>query len=356
MSDRFRAAADKGAEGNVVEHVVRANERRVRKAIFPVAGLGTRFLPATKAVPKEMLPIVDRPLIQYAVDEAIAAGIEELIFVTHRSKRAIEDHFDRALELESALERGGKSEPLAELRRLIPRDIRISYARQSAPLGLGHAVWSARHLIGDEPFAVVLPDDLIDAEPPALAQLIDAFQRSGHSQLAVENVARDDVSRYGIVQALLDGGSMRISRIVEKPQPANAPSTLAVVGRYVFSPSILDCLDGLAPGMGNEIQLTDGIARLLQTEAVCACGYEGRRYDCGSKLGFLEATLAFALKHPQLGSEFQQLIDRATTASKSATTASVASQRARHLSLVSAGSLSAAAPTMAPTFATSNSP
>ncbi|MGZ8272265.1 MAG: UTP--glucose-1-phosphate uridylyltransferase GalU [Burkholderiaceae bacterium] len=318
---------------------MRADARRVRKAVFPVAGFGTRFLPATKAIPKEMLPIVDRPLIQYAVDEAIAAGIEEMIFVTHRTKRAIEDHFDRAAELERELERCGKEEVLAELRRVTPPHIRFSFARQTAPLGLGHAVWCARHLIGDEPFAVMLPDDLLDGEPPVLAQMIETFQRSGASVLAVENVKREHTSRYGIVEPALDGTASRLTRIldmVEKPQPEKAPSTMAVVGRYVFTPRLLDCLEGLEPGSGNEIQLTDGIARLLAQEPVFAYSYVGKRYDCGSKLGFLEATLAFALKHPELGGDFQTLVN---CAAESATQAALAggqgSRSSRHLTLVS---------------------
>lgn len=307
---------------------------RVRRAIFPVAGLGTRFLPATKAIPKEMLPIIDRPLIQYAVDEAIDAGIEEIIFITHRSKRAIEDHFDRAVELEQELERGGKHAPLAEIRKLVPSHVRFSYVRQSAPLGLGHAVWSARHLVGDEPFAVVLPDDLIDATPGALKQLIDAFRVAGHSQLAVQNVAREETSKYGILKPAGDG-SLRLSGIVEKPQPEHAPSTMAVVGRYVFSPRIIDCLEGLAPGTGNEVQLTDGIAMLLQKEPVFACRYNGRRFDCGSKLGFLEATVAFALKDPQLASNFLGVITRAAN-SASRYPASVSASRppVPHLQIV----------------------
>ena len=310
------------------------SKHRVRKAVFPVAGLGTRFLPATKSVPKEMLPVVDRPLIQYAVDEAIAAGIEELIFVTHRSKGAIEDYLDRAIELEQELERNGKHEPLAEMRKLLPSHIQVSYARQSAPLGLGHAIWSARHLIGDEPFAVVLPDDLIDATPAALAQLVDAFALSGRSQIAVQNVAREDVSLYGIVDGVIDrSGAVRINHIVEKPQPTDAPSTLAVVGRYVFSPRILECLQNLQAGIGNEIQLTDGVARLLAREDVFAYRYAGRRYDCGSKLGFLEATVAFALKHPQLGRAFQRVVDAAVPPQAAHAT----HKEMRRLSLLAAG-------------------
>jgi UTP--glucose-1-phosphate uridylyltransferase len=335
LFDRFRTPR---AGSQDKDRVVQANTRRVRKAVFPVAGFGTRFLPATKAVPKEMLPIVDRPLIQYAVDEAIAAGIEEMIFVTHRSKRAIEDHFDRAVELERELEKGGKESALAELRRVAPPHIRFSFARQTAPLGLGHAVRCARHLIGDEPFAVILPDDLLDGEPPVLAQMVECFQRSGASVIAVENVRREDTARYGIVEPALDGASRltRIVGIVEKPQPDKAPSTMGVVGRYIFSPKLLDCLENLEPGTGNEIQLTDGIARLLAQEPVFAYSYEGKRYDCGSKIGFLEATVAFALKHPELAGEFQQLVNGAAEPrTPDSTVADAPNRAARHLTLVS---------------------
>jgi UTP--glucose-1-phosphate uridylyltransferase len=335
LFERFRAP--RGATSRDDGRVVKANARRVRKAVFPVAGFGTRFLPATKAVPKEMLPIVDRPLIQYAVDEAIAAGIEEMIFVTHRTKRAIEDHFDRAAELEGELEKGGKESTLQELRRVAPPHVRFSFARQTAPLGLGHAVWCARHLIGDEPFAVMLPDDLIAGDPPVLAQMIETFQRSGASVIAVENVKREDTSRYGIVEPALDGATRltRILGIVEKPAPEKAPSTMAVVGRYVFSPRLLDCLENLEPGSGNEIQLTDGIARLLASEPVFAYSYLGKRYDCGSKLGFLEATLDFALKHPQLGADFQQLVNRAADAHAQDDATGQGVRGSRHLTLVS---------------------
>ncbi|HET9011301.1 MAG TPA: UTP--glucose-1-phosphate uridylyltransferase, partial [Gemmatimonadaceae bacterium] len=274
-----------------------------------------------------------------AVDEAIAAGIDEMIFVTHRTKRAIEDHFDRAAELERELEKGGKESALAELRRVAPPHVRFSFARQTAPLGLGHAVWCARHLIGDEPFAVMLPDDLLDGEPPVLAQMVETFQRSGASVIAVENVQREDTSRYGIVEPALDSTSRltRILGIVEKPQPEKAPSTMGVVGRYVFSPRLLDCLENLEPGSGNEIQLTDGIARLLAQEPVFAYNYIGKRYDCGSKLGFLEATVDFALKHPQLGAEFQQLVNRVADASLHDTAAAggQGTRGPRHLTLVS---------------------
>jgi UTP--glucose-1-phosphate uridylyltransferase len=334
LFDRFRLRG--GAAQSTRDQVVKARTRRVRKAVFPVAGFGTRFLPATKAVPKEMLPIVDRPLIQYAVDEAVAAGIEEMIFVTHRTKRAIEDHFDRAAELERELEKSGKESALAELRGVAPPHVRFSFARQTAPLGLGHAIWSARHLIGDEPFAVLLPDDLLDGDPPVLAQMVETFQRSGASVIAIENVRREDTARYGIVEPALEnsGRLTRILGIVEKPQPEKAPSTMAVVGRYVLSPRVFDCLENLEPGSGNEIQLTDGIARLLAHEPVYAYGYTGKRYDCGSKLGFLEATLEFALRHPQLGAEFQQLVNR--LAEPELTEAAAAGQRAgRRLTLVS---------------------
>jgi UTP--glucose-1-phosphate uridylyltransferase len=332
LFDRFRNPRGERR----AERAVRASTQRVRKAVFPVAGFGTRFLPATKAVPKEMLPIVDRPLIQYAVDEAIAAGIEEMIFVTHRTKRAIEDHFDRAVELERELERGGKHD-LLDVLRVAPPHVRFSFARQTAPLGLGHAIRCARHLIGDEPFAVLLPDDLLDGEPPVLAQMVDCYRRTGASVIAVENVRRQDTARYGIVEPALDSNARltRMLGIVEKPQPEVAPSTLAVVGRYVFSPSVLECLEGLEPGAGNEIQLTDGVARLLSRELVYAYNYIGKRYDCGSKLGFLEATVAFALRHPQLGSEFQQVVNRVAEHAEAPQAASAGGRNARHLTLVS---------------------
>jgi UTP--glucose-1-phosphate uridylyltransferase len=291
---------------------VRELPRRVRKAVFPVAGLGTRFLPATKSLPKEMLPIVDRPLIQYAVDEALAAGIRQLIFVTHRSKRAIEDYFDRALEVERELEAKGRQRQLAELRALAPEHVHVAYARQAAPLGLGHAIRCARHLIGDEPFAVLLPDDLIEAERPVLAQMIERYQTTGASVIATQTVRREDTANYGIVETAASGAALaRLTGIVEKPRPQDAPSDQAVVGRYVFTPAILDCLEALAPGSGNEIQLTDGIARLLAQQSVFALRFDGTRYDCGSKLGFLEATLAFGARHPELGADFRRLITAA---------------------------------------------
>lgn len=293
----------------------RKRGKAVRKAVFPVAGLGTRFLPATKAVAKEMLPIVDRPLIQYAVDEAAAAGIEEIIFVTHRSKRAIEDHLHRSLELEGELATQGKHTTLTMLRQLTPNGMHFSFVRQEEPRGLGHAIQCARHLVGDEPFAVLLPDDLIDGKPPALAQMIAQYEELRASLIAVRTVSREQTRRYGIVDAYGDGSSpdsrsMRIRNLVEKPSPETAPSTLAIVGRYVLSPGIFDCISSLDPGVGGEIQLTDGISRLLKTESVMTYRYQGRHYDCGSKAGFLEATVAYGLRHPEVGAEFREILRR----------------------------------------------
>ena len=290
---------------------VRKSPKVVRKAVFPVAGLGTRFLPATKAVAKEMLPIVDRPLIQYAVDEAAAAGIEEIIFVTHRSKRSIEDHLHRAVELEAELAAQGKHATLKMLRQLTSSGIRFSFVRQEEPRGLGHAIQCARHLVGDEPFAVLLPDDLIDGQPPALAQMISQYEQVSSSLVAVRMVSREETRRYGIVDAYgedLGNRTIKIRGVVEKPSPEAAPSTMAIVGRYVLSPTIFDCIESLDPGVGGEIQLTDGISRLLKLEQVMAYRYHGKHYDCGSKVGFLEATVAFGLKHPEVGSEFRDIL------------------------------------------------
>jgi UTP--glucose-1-phosphate uridylyltransferase len=281
--------------------------RKVRKAVFPVGGLGTRFLPITKAVPREMLPIVDRPLIQYAVDEALAAGINELIFVTHRSKRAIEDYFDRAVELERALEGKGQHGQLAELRRLAPDRVHIVYARQAAPLGLGHAIHCARHLIGNEPFAVILPADLIDSDPPVLSQLLERYQGCGGSLVAVQSVRRERASQFGFLETDATAPLARVTRIGEKP-PAATPWVQAVVGRYIFSPRVLECLDCPPSGTNDEVQLTDGIARLLALEPVFACQVRGTRYDCASKRGFLDATLAYACRHPELGREFRATV------------------------------------------------
>ena len=282
----------------------------LRKAVFPVAGLGTRFLPATKASPKEMLPVVDKPIIQYAVEEAIEAGITDMVFVTGRTKRAIEDHFDRTPELEAELAHRGKTEMLEEVRSILADKVNCVYIRQAEPLGLGHAVLCARPAVGDEPFAVLLPDDLIHHPPRGcIAQMADVFAREGASLVAVEDVPAQATDRYGIVssddpQAIV--GRMR--GIVEKPAPADAPSTLGVVGRYVLTPAIFAELESTPRGAGGEIQLTDAISALLHKEAVHAFRFEGRRFDCGSKLGFLEATVRLALEREDLASDLRAIL------------------------------------------------
>jgi len=279
---------------------------KVTKAVFPVAGMGTRFLPATKASPKEMLPVVDKPLIQYAVEEAIEAGITELIFVTGRGKRAIEDHFDKAYELEAELASRGKNELLQQVRSLLPPNVSCVYIRQAEALGLGHAVLCARQLVGQEPFAVLLADDLIDAEHPVLGQMTALYQRSYASVLGVQKVPRSQSSQYGMIASEEMGPrTHRVTGIVEKPKPEDTPSDLGVVGRYILSPSIFRHLEALAPGKGGEIQLTDGIAAMMREEPVLAWEFEGIRYDCGSKIGLLKATLALGVKHPEVGAEFQ---------------------------------------------------
>ena len=281
----------------------------VRKAVFPVAGLGTRFLPATKASPKEMLPVVDKPLIQYAVEEAYAAGIRHMIFVTGRSKRAIEDHFDTAYELENELEAAGKKALLELVRSVQPHDMDCAFVRQPRSLGLGHAVLCAEPLVGNEPFAVLLADDLMVGPPggePVLAQMAQAFRQQGRSMLAVQEVPQDQVNRYGIVAGEPAGGPlMRIQRIVEKPSPENAPSRMGVAGRYILTPAIFAEIRNQPKGAGGEIQLTDAIARLMEHEAVYAFQYAGKRYDCGSKEGFLQATVELALQHPEVGESFR---------------------------------------------------
>ena len=278
---------------------------KVKKAVFPVAGLGTRFLPATKASPKEMLPIVDKPLIQYSVEEAVAAGIEEMIFITGRSKRAIEDHFDKAYELENELALKNKTALLEEVRNLLPKSIKCIYIRQPEALGLGHAVLCARPAIGDEPFAVLLADDLLDGEPPVMQQMADVFAQEQCSLLAGMNVPLAETASYGIVgSTALDDRLERIERIVEKPAPEKAPSTLAVVGRYILTPRIFYHLENVRPGSGGEIQLTDAIAALLAEERVLAYRYRGTRFDCGSKIGYLQATIEFARRHPEVGAAF----------------------------------------------------
>jgi UTP--glucose-1-phosphate uridylyltransferase len=282
---------------------------KLRKAVFPVAGLGSRFLPVTKASPKEMLPIVDKPLIQYAVEEAAAAGITEMIFVTGRNKRAIEDHFDKAYELETELERKKKDELLDMTRSVLPEGVRCIYTRQAEPLGLGHAVLCAQAVVGDEPFAVILADDLMDSEPPAIARMAEIFARENASLLGVEEVPRDQTASYGIVTIeAMQGDLARIRGIVEKPKPANAPSNLAVIGRYVLTPRVFDMLAQVRPGAGGEIQLTDAISALLLHERVLAVRLPGRRFDCGSKLGYLQATVEYGLRHPEFGEAFARYL------------------------------------------------
>jgi UTP--glucose-1-phosphate uridylyltransferase len=282
---------------------------RLRKAVFPVAGLGSRFLPVTKASPKEMLPIVDKPLIQYAVEEAAAAGLTEMIFITGRNKRAIEDHFDKAYELETELELKGKQKLLDMVQTVLPDGCRCIYIRQAEPLGLGHAVLCAAPVVGDEPFAVLLADELIDAEPPVTAQMAARFASEGCSLLGVAEVPREQTGSYGIVS--VDDPHQDVSRvraIVEKPVPAEAPSTLAVVGRYVLTPKVFELLAQAKPGRGGEIQLTDGISALLDLERVLAMKLPGKRYDCGSRLGYLKASVEFGLRHPEVGAEFARYL------------------------------------------------
>jgi UTP--glucose-1-phosphate uridylyltransferase len=282
-------------------------KKSVNIAVFPVAGRGTRFLPATKASPKEMLPVVDKPLIQYAVDEALAAGAHTLVFITGSSKRAIEDHFDTDPELEAVLKEQGKKELLDALHSILPSSATCVYIRQPAPLGLGHAVLCARPVVGDQPFMVHLADDLISAEVPCLKQMVEVFAAHRGSIIGVQNVPREDTDKYGIVSVERQVAPRvgRMSHIVEKPKPAKAPSNLAVVGRYLLMPEIFDDLAMIGKGAGGEIQLTDGIARLLQRQPVFAYEFEGKRYDCGSKLGYLQATVELGLVHASLGRDFR---------------------------------------------------
>jgi UTP--glucose-1-phosphate uridylyltransferase len=282
---------------------------KLRKAVFPVAGLGSRFLPVTKASPKEMLPIVDKPLIQYAVEEAAAAGITEMIFVTGRNKRAIEDHFDKAYELETELERKNKDVLLDMVRSVLPEGVRCIYIRQAEPLGLGHAVLCAQPVVGDDPFAVLLADDLIDAQPPALCRMAEIFAQTGSSLLGVEEVPKSQTQNYGIVTIdRMDDDTARIHSIVEKPKPLDAPSNLGVIGRYVLTPRIFQLLTEVVPGAGGEIQLTDAISALLAHERVLAVRLPGRRYDCGSKIGYLQATFEYGLRHPETGDAFARYL------------------------------------------------
>jgi UTP--glucose-1-phosphate uridylyltransferase len=281
----------------------------VKKAIFPVAGLGTRFLPATKAQPKEMLPVVDKPLIQYAVEEAYAAGVREMIFVTGRHKRPIEDHFDMTFELEVALEQAGKAELLHVVRSVKPEDMECIYVRQAQALGLGHAVLCAERLVGNEPFAVLLADDLMVGDTPVLSQMVEQYKEWRVSILAVQEVPADHTQRYGIVAgAPVNDRLLNVERIVEKPKPADAPSRLGVAGRYILTPGVFHEIRNQQRGVGGEIQLTDGIAGLLRREKVFAYRYEGRRYDCGSKEGFLQANVELALEHPTLGAGFRDYL------------------------------------------------
>jgi len=288
------------------------SNKPIKTAVFPVAGRGTRFLPITKASPKEMLPIVDKPLIQYAVDEALSAGAETLVFVTGSSKRAIEDHFDTDPELESVLQAQGKKELLDALHSILPSWATCVYIRQSAPLGLGHAVLCARPVVGDAPFMVHLADDLIDAEVPCLKQMVAVQATYGGSVLGVQTVPNQDTDKYGIVSLEREIAPRvgKMSQIVEKPKPEKAASNLAVVGRYLLSPSIFEDLAKIGKGAGGEIQLTDGIARLMQREEVFAFEFEGKRYDCGSKLGYLQATVEYGLRHPSLGDEFAEYLKK----------------------------------------------
>lgn len=283
---------------------------KIKKVVFPVAGMGTRFLPATKANAKEMLPIVDKPLIQYAAEEAVAAGCTELIFITGRNKRSIEDHFDKAYELEKELEAKQKFELLSLVQNILPNHVSCIFIRQAEALGLGHAVLCAQPAVGNEPFAVILADDLIDAPQGALKQMVDVYNQSGNSVLGVETVDPSQTGSYGIVEVEQLKNFQRITNIVEKPKPEEAPSNLAVVGRYILTPRIFDLLTDLPRGAGGEIQLTDGIARLLDHEFVLAHAFEGKRYDCGSKLGYLEATVAYGLKHPELKDGFKKLLQQ----------------------------------------------
>jgi len=278
---------------------------KVTKAVFPVAGMGSRFLPATKASPKEMMPIVDKPLIQYAFEEAAAAGITDMIFITGRNKRAIEDHFDKAYELEAELSAKGKSELLGRVQEVVPKSVNCIYIRQAEPLGLGHAVLCARSVVGDEPFAVLLADDLIDAKRPVIGQMAELYETNGCSILGVQDIPREQTDQYGVVAVDPRSGDLaRVTAIVEKPEPQAAPSTLAVVGRYILTPQIFGHLDKRQSGAGGEIQLTDAIAALLREEQVLAYRFEGRRYDCGSKLGYLQATVDFGTRHPEVGKAF----------------------------------------------------
>ena len=300
--------------------VLKRRIKKVTKAIFPVAGLGTRFLPATKSIPKEILTLVDRPLIQYAIDEARAAGIKEFIFVTSRGKSALEDYFDHSPELEATLRRAGKDALLEILRETNMDSGAIAYVRQNRPLGLGHAVWCARRLIGDEPFAVLLPDDVIAAEKPCLQQMVEAYAQTGGNIVAAMEVPVAKTSSYGVLDVAEDMGSVvSVKGMVEKPKPGDAPSNLAVIGRYILSPKVMSNLDKVKPGAGGEIQLTDAIAKEAKTPGtVFGYRFRGQRYDCGTKAGFLQATVAFALARPDLRDEFSAYLNDMVAMQKAA--------------------------------------
>ncbi|WP_136805873.1 UTP--glucose-1-phosphate uridylyltransferase GalU [Desulfosediminicola flagellatus] len=283
---------------------------KIKKAIFPVAGLGTRFLPATKAMPKEMLPVVDKPIIQYAVEEALASGIEQLIFVTGGGKTALENHFDRSYELEDTLRKRGKDDLLQTIESLVPKSGTIVYTRQSEPLGLGHAIWCARDIVGDEPFAVLLADDLIQNDVPVLHQMINEFDRLRASMVAIFEVPKEETSKYGILEAEpAHNGTVRIKSMIEKPDPAEAPSNLAAIGRYIFTPKIFDYLGMHKKGAGGEIQLTDAMVALLEDQPIFGYRFKGTRFDCGDKAGFQMANLAFALEHPEIRDTLKEYIN-----------------------------------------------
>ncbi|MBM3486213.1 MAG: UTP--glucose-1-phosphate uridylyltransferase GalU [Alphaproteobacteria bacterium] len=283
---------------------------RVRKAVFPIGGLGTRFLPATKAMPKEMLPVVDKPLIQYAVEEALAAGIETFVFVTSRGKSLIEDHFDRGIELEATLERRAKTKELADIAATVLKPGQIVFTRQQEAMGLGHAVWCAREVVGDEPFAILLPDDLVLAKTPCLRQMVDARAATGGNLVAVIDVPRAHTNRYGILDIGKDDGRLaEVRGLVEKPEPAKAPSTLSIIGRYILEPAIFTHLARFERGAGNEIQLTDAMAKMIGTAPFHGLRFEGRRFDCGDKVGFVEANVAFALARADLRDQVRPAVE-----------------------------------------------
>ncbi|MFC4347236.1 UTP--glucose-1-phosphate uridylyltransferase GalU [Kordiimonas lipolytica] len=283
--------------------------RPIKKIVLPVAGLGTRFLPATKAIPKEMLPVLDKPLIQYAVEEAVEAGIEEIILVTGRNKQVMEDHFDHAYELENILQEKGKGAAFDVARSMLQEEGRIVYVRQMRPLGLGHAIWCARHLVNGHPFAVALPDDLIKGKPGALKQMVNSYNELGGNMVATMDVAREDTSKYGVITpGSRDGKRIEVKGLVEKPHPADAPSTSAVVGRYILQPEVMDILSDTKAGAGGEIQLTDAMAKLIGKQPFHALEFEGRRFDCGSKLGWLQANLAMAAEDPHMAAGVKAMI------------------------------------------------